>query len=252
MALSRMSSALDEYELGDERLEAFEDAGATVVGARQALGTLTNTSATGQSAAEHSASAPTTSDVGGSDLDDDAANDVEGLRRALSLVLPKQTEADLRAATDVVTQFIRSRSRSRSRGGMSRSTSVDWRENRSDDDQETVHSLSRSRDEYATPTREKTTVLQTAETSTSPLTRGRSAIRRGSQSMQAAARRIARAGSSRHASSSEDEDEERAASQRRQSRSNSIARRAASAAMATDGGEISDSEDEGSVDMTQL
>lgn len=257
MALSRMSSALDEYELGDERLEAFEDAGVTVLGARQALGTHANDSATEHSAAEHSASAPTTSDVGGSDLDDDAANDVEGLRRALSLVLTKQTEADLHAATDAVTQFIRSRSRSRSRGGMSRSTSVDWRENRSDDDQDTVRSLSRSRDEYATPTRETTTVLQTAETATSPLTRGRSVIRRGSQSMQAAARRIARAGSSRHASSSEDEEEERSASQRRQSRSNSIARRADSAAAAMapsvpDGGEMSESEDEGSVDMAQL
>ena len=254
MALSRMSSALDEYELNDERLEAFEDAGATVVGAREALGTHVNNSATERSAAEHSAGAPTTSDVG-SDLDDDAANDVEGLRRALSLVLPKQTEADLRATTAVVTQFIRERSRSRSRGGMSRSTSVDWRENRSDDDQETVRSLSRSRDEYTTPTREERTVIQTAETATSQLTRGRSVIRRDSQSMQAAARRIARAGSSRHASSSEDEDEERAASQRRQSRSNSIARRAASAATAPsamDSGEISESEDEGSVDMAQL
>ena len=236
MALSRMSSALDEYGLDDERLEAFEDAGATIVGAREAL---------------ISTRAPTTSDVG-SDLDDDAANDVEGLRRALSLVLPKQTEADLRAATDAVTQFIRSRSRSRSRGRMSRSTSVDWRENRSDDDQETVRSLSRSRDEYATPTREERTFLPTAETTTSQLTRGRSVIRRGSQSMQAAARRIARAGSSRHASSSEDEDEERAASQRRQSRSNSITRRAVRAAAAMAPREISDSEDEGSVDMAQL
>jgi len=250
MALSRMSSALDENELNAEGLEAFEDAGATIVRARDALSDVKN-SATEHSG-ERSGGEPTTSDVG-SDLDDDAANDIEGLRRALSLVLPKQTEVDLRAATDAVSEFIRSRSRSRSRRGMSRSTSVDWRENRSDDDQETVRSLSRSRDAYATPPREARSAVRSTEMATSQLTRGRSVIRRGSQAMQAAARRIARVGSSRHASSSEDEDGGPAASQRRQSRSNSIARRAAVAAAAPrEFATSSDSEDEGSVDMAQL
>jgi len=244
MALSRMSSALDENELNAEGLEAFEDAGATVVRARDALSDVKNPAT--EHSGERSGGEPTTSDVG-SDLDDDAANDIEGLRRALSLVLPKQTEVDLRAATNAVSEFIRSRSRSRSRRGMSRSTSVDWRENRSDDDQETARRL----DAYATPPREASTAVRSTEMATSQLTRGRSVIRRGS--MQAAARRIARVGSSRHASSSEDEDGGPAASQRRQSRSNSIARRAAVAAAAPrEFATSSDSEDEGSVDMAQL
>jgi len=246
MALSRMSSALDENELNAEGLEAFEDAGATVVRARDALSDVKNPAT--EHSGERSGGEPTTSDVG-SDLDDDAANDIEGLRRALSLVLPKQTEVDLRAATDAVSEFIRSRSRSRSRRGMSRSTSVDWRENRSDDDQETARRL----DAYATPPREARSAVRSTEMATSQLTRGRSVIRRGSQAMQAAARRIARVGSSRHASSSEDEDGGPAASQRRQSRSNSIARRAAVAAAAPrEFATSSDSEDEGSVDMAQL